>query len=261
MNAKISIIVVTLNACRELTSTIKSILTQEYEDMEILIKDGGSTDGSTDHLPDDHRIRLIAKPDTGIYDAMNQALELATGDFCFFLNCGDYLYDIRVLSDILKYLNDGNIVVYGDIFDRIAGTRVASNPEIDEFALYRNVPCHQACIYDRKMLLAHPFQTEYKVRADYEQFLWCYYIARAKMIYVDRTISSYMGGGFSETRENRRISAMEHREIVAKYMAPENIRIYRRRMRMTLAPLRALIAGNPVTGGLYNKLKSRVYKK
>ncbi len=257
---KLSIIVVTLNAGRELTATLKSIITQEYDDFEILIKDGGSTDGSLDNLPKDPRILLLSRPDAGIYDAMNQALEAASGDYVLFINCGDYLYDVYVLSDVVPLLNEPNSVVYGDILDRMAGARVTSNPNLDEFALYRNVPCHQACIYDRKMLLAHPFQTEYLVRADYEQFLWCHYIARAKMIYANRVISSYMGGGFSATRENRRLSAREHGEIVARYMSPENVSKYRRRMILSLSPLRRLLAGNPVTGGLYNRIKTKAYK-
>jgi hypothetical protein len=70
-----------------------------------------------------------------------------------------------------------------------------------------------------------------------------------------------MGGGFSEEKQNRRISREEHTDIVENYMPHESVVRYRRRMRLTLAPLRRLIAGNPVTGGLYNRIKSSVYGK
>ena len=258
---KISVIVVTLNAGSELAATIDSIIAQDFTDIEIVVKDGGSTDGSVERLPKDSGIRVVVKPDKGIYDAMNQALNIATGDFCMFLNCGDYLYDRHALSDMAAHLGSGNMVVYGDIYDRISGARISSNPSIDEFALYRNVPCHQACIYDRKMLLAHPFEDKYIVRADYEQFLWCYYIARSTFVYVPRVVSSYQGGGFSETRENRRTSAREHKEITATYMSPKAIRKYRRRLMLTLAPLRTLIARTPVIGKFYNRIKTGIYDK
>lgn len=256
---KISIIVVTLNAGDELRATVKSIITQTYRDIEIIVKDGFSTDGSLEKLPEDARIRLMRKADQGIYDAMNQALEEAAGDYVLFLNCGDYLYNEHVLENIVAHIEGPNMVIYGDIYDRTARTRVASNPDMDEFALFRNVPCHQACIYDRKVLLMHPFNTRYKVRADYEQFLWCAYIAKVRFVYIPEVISSYMGGGFSEEKKNRRISNAEHAEIVENYMPHKQIVRYRRRMRLTLAPLRRIVAANPVTGGLYNKIKSSVY--
>ncbi|MCR5595623.1 MAG: glycosyltransferase [Lachnospiraceae bacterium] len=258
---KISVIVVTLNAGDELKATVKSIVTQTYRDLEIIVKDGRSSDGSLKKLPDDERIRVVSRPDKGIYDAMNQALEEVSGDYVLFLNCGDYLYDEHAIETAVSYIDGPGLLVYGDIFDRSSGARVASNPVIDEFALYRNVPCHQACIYDRNMLLMHPFKTEYKVRADYEQFLWCYYIAKAKFVYTGSILSSYMGGGFSEQKENRKISAAEHTDIAENYMPHKQIVKYRRRMIMTMAPLRRVIAGNPVTGGIYNRIKSAIYKK
>lgn len=264
---KFSIIVVCLNAGLELRATIKSIITQTYKDFEIIVKDGGSTDGSLEGIPDDGRIRLIQSADSGIYDAMNQALEEAKGEYIYFLNCGDYLYDENVLQRVVQALeqapqnDEAPVIVYGDILERISQNRVASNPAMDEFACYRNVPCHQACFYDREMIKMHPFSIQYKVRADYEQFLWCFFIAKANLIYIDNIIASYMGGGFSENKKNRKLSAEEHITIVENYMPHKNIVKYRWRMRLSMAPLRAFISRNPVTGGIYNKIKSSIYSK
>lgn len=259
---KLSIIVVCLNAGDELRATVKSIITQTYSDYEIIIKDGGSTDGSLANIPEDPHIRIISRSDTGIYDAMNQALESAEGDYVYFLNCGDYLYDENVLEKITSFMDEpGAAVIYGNIFDRIGKAEIASNPSIDEFACYRNVPCHQACFYDRKMLLMHPFEVEYKVRADYEQFLWCYFIAKARMVYSDIVVASYMGGGYSETRESRKRSAAEHSKIVENYMPHSHVVKYKWRMRLSFAGLRGVIARNPLTAGIYNKLKASIYNK
>lgn len=270
---KFSIIVVSLNPGDELRATLKSIISQTYTDFEVIIKDGGSTDGSLQNLPDDDRIRLITSQDNGIYDAMNQALDEAKGEYVYFLNCGDYLYDETVLEKVswkiktatIEHVKDNEaarpFVIYGNIYDRVGSTNVMSNPVIDEFACFRNVPCHQACIYDTKMLRMHPFRIQYKVRADYEQFLWCFFYARAHMIYINQCIASYMGKGFSETKANRKVSAKEHREIVEIYMQHKNVVKYKWRMRLSMAHLRGFIAKNPITARMYNKLKARVYKK
>ena len=81
------------------------------------------------------------------------------------------------------------------------------------------MPCHQACFYDRELLLAHPFRTEYSVRADYEQFLWCFftkqYMEDVLFCYSDTMIADYEGGGFSETKKNRKLSEKEHQAILA----------------------------------------------
>lgn len=269
---RFSIIVVCLNAGDELAATINSILSQTYKDYEIIVKDAGSTDGSTSDLPQDERIHLIVSKDHGIYDAMNQALELARGEFVYFLNCGDYFYDDTVLEKVSdQYENLLNseskedkhepVIIYGDIFERVSKSRVMSNPEMDEFACYRNVPCHQACFYERTLIKMHPFEIQYKVRADYEQFLWCYFIGKVRLSYIDVIISSYMGGGFSETKANRKLSTAEHSEVVRKYMSERNIRRYKLRLLLSMQPLRAKIAMNPVTSGIYNKFKSAIYKR
>ena len=266
---RFSIIVVCLNAGGELQETLKSITEQSFRDYEIIIKDGGSTDGSLEKIPEDERIRLIAKPDLGIYDAMNQALEEAAGEYVYFLNCGDYLMDSGVLQTLSDRIDaekaqrkdNSPLVIYGDILERASGSRVASNPVIDEFACYRNVPCHQACIYERDMLRMHPFNTEYRIRADYEQFLWCYFIARAAMIYEGIVVASYMGGGFSAAKENKKRSAREHKIIVENYMPHSHVVRYRWRLILSLAPLRRFLAENSRTSGLYNAAKSKMYDR
>lgn len=272
MRMRFSIIVVCLNAGYELPATVNSILSQTYTDYEIIIKDGGSTDGSIQMVPASDKIRIYEEKDHGIYDAMNQALECANGEYVYFLNCGDYLYDKDVLSNISQFIDKtqsesnqyspkGPWVFYGDIYNRIAKSKDMSNPVIDEFACYKNVPCHQACIYERNMINMHPFLTQYKVRADYEQFLWCYFIAKANLVYMNMIVSSYMGGGYSETKQGRAISKKEQADIVENYMPHSHVVKYRWRMRLSMAPLRNILAHNPITGGLYGKIKSKIYSK
>ena len=93
-----SIIVVCLNAGQELLRTVDSILGQTYPHFEIIVKDGMSSDGFVEKLPGDERIRVVRQKDKGIYDAMNQAIPLVSGDYVLFLNCGDYFYNEKVLE-------------------------------------------------------------------------------------------------------------------------------------------------------------------
>ncbi len=272
MGYRYSIIVVCLNAKEKLKNTLESIACQEYRNFEVIVKDGGSTDGTTDCIGEfsDMDIKLIQSKDTGIYDAMNMAIEASSGDFVYFLNTGDYFASsmvLRLLDEKIQSIKVNEqidnkrqypLIVYGNIFDRVTSKEIMSNPRIDGFACYRNVPCHQACVYSRELMTEHSFNTEYKVRADYEHFLWCYYKAKAHTYYVDMLIADYEGGGYSAV--NEAVSKEEHRKITSMYMTPQELFKYRMILNITLAPLRTKMSQSKLTAGIYNKAKSSLYK-
>lgn len=264
-----SVIVVCLNPGDKLMKTLKSIEKQSFRDWEVVVKDGMSSDGTFEAAKafaenQTGNVRVIQKKDAGIYDAMNQAVEEACGRYVYFLNCGDCFYSEKVLEEMADFISEKEYgekpgIFYGNIFERVTGQQVASNPKIDAFGCYRNVPCHQACFYDRRLLLAHPFDTSYRVRADYEQFLWCFFAGAAEFYYRELLIADYEGGGFSETKENRRISRKEHREITGRYIPKGQLLKFRLIMGITLAPLRTRLSENEKTAGIYNQLKRRLY--
>lgn len=272
-----SIIVVCLNPGQKLGKTLESIQNQTFRDYEVIVKDGISRDGSLAciaEILDKDKVKLIEEKDQGIYDAMNQAAARAGGEYIYYLNCGDLFYSGEVLEEMQKFIRSLEAaqkdkskktqgIYYGNIFERLTGQKVASNPHMDAFGCYRNVPCHQACFYSRELLLAHPFPLSYKVRADYEQFLWCFFVRQredqVRFAYTDLLIADYEGGGFSETKENRKISAAEHKEITEKYMSKGQLLSFRLVMLFSLAGLRSYLAQNRATAGIYNKMKSAVY--
>ncbi len=260
---KFSVIVAALNAGEKLNKTVDSVLRQTYADYEIVVKDGGSSDGSVEALLQDERIRLISEPDRGIYDAMNQAVKAARGEYILFLNCGDLLYDDRVLERVAgrieKEKGDSPLVLYGDTYGARNGVRIAAPREIDGFACYRNIPCHQSCFYEARLCREKPYDPEYRIRADYDHFLWCFYRAGARMVYLGSTVSSYEGGGYSEDRENRARDKEEHRKITEQYMSEKELAGYRRTMLLTLAPLRSFLAENKLTSGIYHWVKECFY--
>lgn len=298
-----TIIVVTYNAGDRLIKTVESITKQTFSDIQVVIKDGMSTDGSIEKLKKSFdvgtadeifrkRIVLLESCDNGIYHAMNIATAFvcdktreymaATQDasgkeevklwrpgenpsYIYFLNCGDYFKNENVLRDVRRIISDRNIregttlpaIYYGDIYDRSAGSKVASNPKIDDYACYRNIPYHQSNFYDERLIYRNPFELKYKVRADYEQFLRCFYREKAELVYMPVVIADYEGGGFSD--KNKRISEEERREIIRMYLPEKQIRKYDLLRALTLAPLRAAISSNKLTAGVYNALKNAIY--
>lgn len=277
---RFSIIVVCLNAGEKLKNTVDSILAQTCGDYEIIVEDGGSLDGSIEKLPVDARIKVFTERDKGIYDAMNKAVGHAQGDYVHFLNCGDYFHDETVLEKISRFIDEKErecvaksdksgrtvasrlrpLVVYGDIYNRLQDTFIASNPKIDGFACYRNVPCHQACIYERSLFSERGYDLRYKIRADYEHFLYCFYGAKANMYYAGIVVADYEGGGFSEIKENVEKSALEHKEITGKYMSRMELFRYKFILAVTLVGLRRKIANSKWGASVYNALKSKLYK-
>lgn len=315
MEAFFKIIVVSFNAGENLIKTINSIKEQTFDSWEVIVKDGLSTDGSIDKLRDelmidadtgiskDGKFRFVSEKDTGIYDAMNTALNIlsfemddrkkapdimtgvntdtgenktevtnngaaqAEGSYVYFLNCGDYLKDKDTLERVHDAIVDSTPeaskkhIFYGDIYERITGQVVASNPKMDDFACYRNVPCHQACFYDIRLMMAEHFDTTWHIRADYEHFLRCVYIDKAVTTYVPVTVADYEGGGYSESGNAKVVSERERKQIVSRYLPKGKVLKYDLIMLITLAPLRTKIARSPKTAGIYNALKSLIYNR
>ncbi len=268
-----SILMVSLNPGGKLVETMESVVRQSYRDYEVIVKDGGSEDGSLEALRAylerqgcRDRVRILEQPDTGIYEGMNQATRAARGEYLYFLNCGDSFASDQALARAAAEIRSAgrelcSRIFYGDIYDALRGQVVASNPHMDDFACYRNVPCHQACIYHHSLFEERGYEPGYRVRADYEHFLWCYFRRDARPRYIPVTLASYEGGGFSETPENRRRSAWEHREITALYMSRGQRLKYRLILLATLAPLRTKMAESPVWSGFYNRCKKLLYRR
>ena len=239
----------------------------------------------------DRKITLLESCDNGIYHAMNIAASYVeervkagrekeskpgfgenrilhageTPSYIFYLNCGDYFRDGDVLKKVHDIITERNsregttlpAIYYGDIYDCSAGARVASNPKIDDYGCYRNVPSHQACFYDERLIYRNPFDLQFKVRADYEQFLRCFYREKADTVYMPVVVADYEGGGYSAT--NLRISEEERKNIIKMYLPASKVRKYDLLRALTLAPLRTAIANNKVTSGAYNAVKNAVY--
>ena len=169
---KFSIITVCLNAGNDLLETVESTLKQSYSEFEIIVKDGFSKDESICKLPQDKRIHLVQKKDTGIYDAMNQGIEVAQGDYMIFMNAGDKFYD----SEVLKRIADGieetsGDLYYGRCYNQILDVVDPAPKKLTKYFCYRSMICHQATIYKTNMLKKRGYDVSYTVSADRERIL------------------------------------------------------------------------------------------
>lgn len=257
-----SVITVCFNAGDKLKETVLKTLGQRFDDFEIIVKDGGSTDNSLASLPSDEKIKVLSEKDRGIYDAMNRAVANAKGDYVCFMNCGDSFYDEEVLRKTAEVIKQfpGKGIYYGDAFFCKTGEVISQPSEITESICYRHMPNHQSCFFDRHLWDDDEFDLVYKIRADYDFFLRCYFEKSIRPKYLGITVASYEGGGYSETKENRELDKTEHRSVVVKYMGVKKANHYRRMMRLTLQPLRTWIAQKSVFAGLYNRIKKVIQR-
>ena len=258
---KFSIVTVCLNAGQELIDTVNSTLGQSYDCFELLVKDGFSTDGSTEKLPGDERIRLIQKKDTGIYDAMNQAVEEALGDYLLFMNCGDRFYSSHVLQDIADGIGrEHGAVYYGKCFDRPTGQVRAYPKTITRMTCYRTMICHQAMVYRADVLRQHPYDCSYRIIADRE-LLW--YLVCEKGIsprYLDTVIADYKGGGESTKSEHIQRNREDQKRLEERYF-PRGERLkYKLLMALTFQRLRIAWSKSPKLSRFYFALVRFAYR-
>lgn len=156
---KLSIITVVYNSLDLLQHTAQSVWDQTYRDIEYLIIDGGSQDGTAEWLQqNDHRIdQWLSEPDQGLYDAMNKGLEMAEGEFVWFMNAGDHLFEETTVAKVFEQGKLETDVFYGEVMlvDEVRthlGTRSKNTtrklpPELDWKSLkYGMVVSHQGII-------------------------------------------------------------------------------------------------------------------
>lgn len=211
----ISIVTVTYNCKDILEETILSVIQQKYLNIEYIIIDGGSTDGTIEIINkyQNHISYFISEKDNGIFDAMNKGIKAATGKWINFMNAGDKFLNDNTLQSIFtdkKY--DNYDVIFGDkvlkLYDnQLYGIKAKPFYITQSIGMGIN---HQ-CLFTRTELAKrHPFNLSYKVSADYEM-IHHLYINHAKFIYCNIPIAIVERTGFS-TR-NKKLQMKEEESI------------------------------------------------
>lgn len=188
---RISIVTVCFNCVTMIEETIQSIIGQTYTDIEYIIIDGGSTDGTVDIIRRyANRIAYwISEPDKGIYDAMNKGIYAATGDYLIFINAGDKLATPSIISEIVN-LRINSDVVYGNLIMCFTEATVLAIPdELSNFST-RFPIYHPATLTKTDLLKNTHYDANLKICGDYNFYLKLYCQGKSFQ-YIDVTIAIF----------------------------------------------------------------------
>lgn len=198
----ITIITVVFNAKKDIEKTIKSVINQTYKNIEYIIIDGGSTDGTIDIIKkyEANISYWISEKDKGIYDAMNKGIDLTNGAWINFMNAGDCLYNNDVIATIFREKISDNIkLIYGDVetdynhfkYIHMAGP-LSNLPKAMQFS-------HQSTIFASVYHKANKYNTQYSLSADYANIIGLYTSNESSFKYIQTVISTVSTLGVSET--------------------------------------------------------------
>ena len=223
-NPKLSVITVTFNAAAYLEPTLQSVREQEYPHIEHLIIDGGSTDGTVDII-----LRYeaglafwVSEPDAGIYDAMNKGVRHASGDWVLFLNAGDRFTSPSSVSKAMETARDESDLMIGGIRTlEPEGRVILSKPFEGIDGLYSHNPCyHQAAFARHDLLARFPFDTRYRLLADYA-FMFACHDADCRFQELNFPVADILSGGVSDLRQSA--AAVEGLAILSRHTADERL--------------------------------------
>jgi glycosyltransferase involved in cell wall biosynthesis len=217
---KLSVITVVYNNARDVERTLRSVLNQTYPNIEYIVIDGASTDGTLEIIRryQDGLAKVVSEKDTGIYDAMNKGLALASGDYVLFMNSGDELYAPDTVEKVFATAPDADIYygeteMYNEAWQSI-GKRRHSVPEKFTWRSFRfgMTISHQA-IYIRRSL-TEPYDRQYQLSADIDWILTATKKAK-NTVNVPGYVAKYLVGGMSKKRH--RESLKERFAIFTKH--------------------------------------------
>lgn len=200
-NTKVTVVTVCYNAGAALLETIQSVAAQSHQNLEYIVIDGASTDQTADILKE-HSAKIskvISEPDNGIYDAMNKAIDLATGDYTIYLNAGD----VFCSNDTIEKIFSNDVAE----FDLVYGARMYSTPgqaptyqeprPLDT-AFLRMPYCHQSLFLKTSVLREFRFNLTYRFAADYDQSVRLF-VAGKSYLQLEQPVCVFAAGGASES--------------------------------------------------------------
>ena len=248
---KLSIITINYNNAEGLRKTLASVAAQTYADIEHIIVDGGSTDGSVEIVREYvsangahsggsqtgqtgqtkvcHQIRWISEKDKGIYNAMNKGIKMATGEYIEILNSGDILFDSQVTQRMIEHLDQTNAerkesigILYGNMIKVNAQGQVVGKSGYTEFSLrqFYSSTLNHDCAYVRRDLFEEYglYDENLKIVSDWKWYLQAIGLGRVKPEYVDIDVTIFDDGGISET--NLALRNEERRQVLEELLPP-----------------------------------------
>lgn len=229
---KISIITVCFNSVQTIQQTIGSVLKQSYPNIEYLIIDGQSTDGTVCIIKEyeplfEGRMRWVSEKDAGIYNAMNKGIDVCSGDYVIFLNSGDLFADNQVIENAVKQMQDTSEVdraelFYGNVIRCYKeGTRLEKYPEkyiVFRLLMMGRMPCHQGIFTGAAIMRKYRFDESYRICADFDFLVRCLRgHVRMQYLNVNVSIVDCVNGISSQDVNLDKMRAEDDRSIHANY--------------------------------------------
>lgn len=207
ISLSVSIITVSYNSIGTISDTIKSVLAQTYPDIEYIIIDGSSTDGTIELINSFGKSisKFISEPDNGIYDAINKGIRLSTGNIVGIINSDDFFYDNNVIERVVGLFKEHDIdAVFGDaqFVDPIKTSKIVRYYSSKLFDVgkfkYGFMPAHPSFYVKRELFekLGY-YKTNYKIAADFELLVRFLYINQIECKYLEMPFVSMRTGGIS----------------------------------------------------------------
>jgi len=201
---KLSIITVVRNAEKTIEAAIQSVINQSFDDFEYIIIDGCSTDKTKEIIESfSGKINtFVSEADKGIYDAMNKGVDIAEGEWIYFLGADDVVYSNSVFKDIFNNNNhDDADVIYGNVIFK--QTNILFDGEFNAEKLCSKSPCHQAVFYRRQLFsIFGKFDIRYFTSADYVLHIKTF-CNGARWKYLDYIIAIYDQTGVSTIKRDK----------------------------------------------------------
>jgi len=217
---KLSVITIVYNNVRDIERTMLSVLEQTYTNIEYIIVDGLSNDGTLEVINkyQDRIGKFISERDKGIYDAMNKGLAIATGDYVIFMNSGDEFYAPDTVATVFASADDADIY-YGetemiDDNGQSLGQRRHQAPAAFTWRSFRyGMSISHQAIYIRRSL-TEPYDNRYQLSADIDWIIRAAKKAK-KIVNVNGYVAKYLVGGMS--KKKHRQSLQERFDIMKRY--------------------------------------------
>ena len=237
---KVSIITIAWNSAETIEDTILSVLTQDYNDIEYIIIDGASSDGTMDIVGkySEHIAKVLSEPDKGIYDAMNKGVALATGDVIGILNSDDFYADNHVITDVVNRLEEtGNDALHADLV-------YVDREDPEKVIRYWKAGAYEYGAFIKGWMPPHPtffikkhcydrfgaYNTTLRSAADYELMLRMIHKFRIHPAYLNRVITKMRVGGQSNVSIKNRIKANKEDRLAWKIndLTPGTLTLWRK---------------------------------
>lgn len=211
---KISIITVVYNNSSTIRMAIESVLNQTYKNIEYIVVDGASTDGTVDIIKSygERVSKFISEPDKGIYNAMNKGIGLTTGDFVGILNADDCLYNSEVIQSMVNQIDDSIDAVYGDVeffsdkdFCRSVRYYSSKKFSVERFK-YGFMPAHPSFYVRKKYFdLYGCYKEDYRIASDFDLLIRFLLNNKIRSKYIEMPFVKMRTGGVSNKNIKSRV--------------------------------------------------------